>query len=525
VEVSTDPALSRRWWTLCVLSLCVVVIGIDNTVLNVALPTIVRDLGATGSDLQWIVDAYTIVFACLLLTAGSLGDRYGRKYALRFGLIWFGTFSAFASLASSPGMLIVTRGLMGLGAAFIYPTTLSIITNTFHVPSERARAIGVWAGVAGVGIALGPLLGGFLVENFGWPAVFLINVPVCTIAVLLSHWFVPNSSARDESPLDPLGAVLSICALVSMLFAIIEAPNLGWTSPLVVGSFAIGATFLASFIWWERHTPRPMLDVRIFKNPRFSAASATITLTQFAMFGATFLLTQYFQFRLGYSPLKSGIMLMPVAIGLMVGSPNAPKLVRRFGTTRVVVTGLCAVSAATALYTSDALMSSFAIGFGIRLIYGLGMGITMAPVTESIMGSLPRERAGVGSAINDTTRQTGGALGVAVLGSIFAFQYHRVIDMTTGISAATLHHARDSIGRSLEVAGNVGGAAGAHLVYAAQQAFISSMRITFGVAALVVLFAAFVAAKFLPPRAADVGTETRADEVADSLVVAVETAT
>ena len=237
-------------------------------------------------------------------------------------------------------MLIVTRGLMGLGAAFIYPTTLSIITNTFHVPSERARAIGVWAGVAGVGIALGPLLGGLLVENFGWQAVFLINVPVCTIAVLLAHWFVPNSSARDESPLDPLGAVLSIFALVSLLFAIIEAPDHGWTSPVVVGAFAIGATFLASFIWWERHTPRPMLDVRIFKNPRFSAASATITLTQFAMFGSTFLLTQYFQFRLGYSPLKSGIMLMPVAIGLMVGSPNAPKLVHRFGTTRVVVVGL-----------------------------------------------------------------------------------------------------------------------------------------------------------------------------------------
>lgn len=516
---------SRRWWTLCVLSMCVVVIGIDNTVLNVALPTIVDKLGATGSDLQWIVDAYTIVFACLLLTAGSLGDRYGRKRALQFGLIWFGTFSAFASLASSPDMLIITRAFMGLGAAFIYPTTLSIITNTFHVPSERARAIGMWAGVAGVGIALGPLLGGLLVENFGWPAVFLINVPVCATAVLLAHWFVPDSSAPDESPLDPLGALLSVVALVAILFAIIEAPDHGWTAPVVVGSFVTGATFLACFIWWERTTPRPMLDVRIFKNPRFSAASATITLTQFAMFGSTFLLTQYFQFRLGYSPLKSGIMLMPVAIGLMVGSPNAPRLVRRFGTTRVVVVGLLAVSAATTCYTSDALMSSFAIGFGIRLVYGLGMGITMAPVTESIMGSMPRERAGVGSAINDTTRQTGGALGVAVLGSIFAFQYHRAIETTAGVSATTLHHARDSIGKSLEVAQNVGGVAGAHLTDAAQHAFVSAMRITFGVAAVVVLLAALVAARFLPPRAVDLGTEVSSDEVVDSLVVAVETAT
>jgi EmrB/QacA subfamily drug resistance transporter len=519
-----EPPPSRRWWTLCVLSLCVVVIGIDNTVLNVALPTIVRDLGATGSDLQWIVDAYTIVFACLLLTAGSLGDRFGRKYALRFGLIWFGTFSALASLASSPDMLIVTRALMGLGAAFIYPTTLSIITNTFHVPRERARAIGVWAGVAGVGIALGPLLGGLLVENFGWPSVFLINVPVCTVAVLLGHWFVPNSSAPDESPLDPLGAVLSVLSLVAILFAIIEAPNHGWTAPIVVASFVIGASFLASFVWWERHTARPMLDLRVFKKARFSAASATITLTQFAMFGSTFLLTQYFQFRLGYSPLKSGIMLMPVAIGLMVGSPNAPKLVHRFGTTRVVVVGLCAVSAATACYMSDTLMSSFALGFAIRLVYGLGMGVTMAPVTESIMGALPRARAGVGSAINDTTRQTGGALGVAVLGSIFAFQYHRVITATTGVSTAVLHHARDSIGRSLEVARNLGGSAGAHLTVAAQHAFVSSMRITFGVASVVVLLAALVAARFLPARATDVAPVS-ADELVDSLVIGVETAT
>ncbi len=521
-----DPPSSRRWWTLCVLSLCVVVIGIDNTVLNVALPTIVRDIGATGSDLQWIVDAYTIVFACLLLTAGSLGDRYGRKYALRFGLIWFGTFSALASMASSPGMLIITRGLMGLGAAFIYPTTLSIITNTFSVPRERARAIGVWAGVAGVGIALGPVLGGVLVEHFGWPAVFLINLPVCTIAVLLGHWFVPNSSARDESPLDPLGAVLSILALLGILFAIIEAPDHGWTAPGVAGAFAVGAIFLGLFIWWERHTPRPMLDVRIFRNPRFSAASATITLTQFAMFGATFLLTQYFQFRLGYSPLKAGFMLLPVAVGLMVASPNAPVLVRRFGTTRVVVFGLCAVAIATAGYTSDALMSSFTIGFLIRLVYGLGMGITMAPVTESIMGSLPPARAGVGSAINDTTRQTGGALGVAVLGSIFAFQYHRVIGKTAGVPSAALHEARDSIGRSLQAAKQLGGGAGAHLTAAAQHAFVSSMHITFGVAAVVVMFAAFVAARFLPPHEleSDAAASLRSER-AESLAIGVEAST
>ena len=519
-----DLPSSRRWLTLTVLSLCVVVIGIDNTVLNVALPTIVRDLGATGSELQWMVDAYTIVFACLLLTAGAIGDRFGRKYALRFGLLWFGTFSAVASLASSPTALIAARGLMGLGAAFIFPTTLSIITNTFRVPSERARAIGVWAGVAGVGIALGPLLGGVLVEHFGWQSVFLINVPVCIAAVLLGHWFVPNSSSRDESPLDPIGAVLSIVTLVSLLYAIIEAPDKGWTAPPVVVGFALGAMLLCAFVAWERHTPRPMLDLRVFRNPRFSAASATITLTQFAMYGSTFLLTQYFQFRLGYSPLKSGFMLTPVALGLMVGAPYAPKLVYKFGTTRVVVAGLVAVAASTACYTSDALMSSFVLGFLVRCVYGLGMGITMAPVTESIMGSLPAARAGVGSAINDTTRQTGGALGVAVLGSIFAFGYHRAIVNAAGVPSAVVHRARDSIGVSLQVAKGVGGATGAHLTDAAQHAFVSSMRLTFEVATLVIVFAACVAARFLPPRAVEVPMHAD-DEIAQSLVVGVETAT
>ena len=288
------------------LSLCVVVIGVDNTILNVALPSIVRALDASGSQLQWMVDAYTIVFACLLLTAGSIGDRYGRRRTLLFGLAWFGVFSALASTASSPGMLIAARALMGVGGAFIFPTTLSILTNTFRDPAERARAIGVWAGVAGIGIAIGPVVGGLLVERFGWGSVFLINVPVCAVTFVLARWLVPDTSAREESPLDPIGALLSIAGLVALLFAIIEVPNHGWVAPDVVASFVIGLVFIGLFAAWEAHTPRPMLDVRFFRNPRFSAASATITLTYFALFASTFLLTQYFQFVLGYSALESG---------------------------------------------------------------------------------------------------------------------------------------------------------------------------------------------------------------------------
>ena len=505
------------------LSLCVVVIGVDNTILNVAIPSIVRSLDASGSQLQWMVDAYTIVFACLLLTAGSLGDRYGRRRTLMFGLAWFGVFSALASTASSPGMLIGARALMGVGGAFIFPTTLSILTNTFRDPAERARAIGVWAGVAGIGIAIGPVVGGLLVERFGWGSVFLINVPVCTVTFVLARWLVPNSSAPEESPLDPIGALLSIAGLVGLLFAIIEVPNHGWTAPDVLAGFAIGVVFLGAFAAWETHTPRPMLDVRFFRNPRFSAASATITLAYFALFASTFLLTQYFQFVLGYSPLESGLMLTPVALGLMIGSPSAPRFVHRFGTKRVVVFGLLVVAAAMACYASDTIMSSFALGFTVRLVYGIGMGITVAPVTESIMGSLPPGRAGVGSAVNDTTRQTGGALGVAVLGSIFASQYQATWDAAHGLSPAVVHSARDSIGTSLQVAKHLPAGVATQVQAVATDAFLSSMRITYACAVAVVLGAVFVAARFLPARAREPEAQEE-HEVAEALALGAESA-
>jgi EmrB/QacA subfamily drug resistance transporter len=522
-----DLVYERRWWTLLVLSMCVVIIGIDNTVLNVALPSIVRDLGASGSELQWIVDSYTVVFACLLLTAGGFGDRYGRRRALRFGLAWFGVFSALASTASSPTMLILARCLMGFGAAFIYPTTLSIITNTFREPHERARAIGVWAGVSGVGIALGPVLGGLLVEDFGWSAVFLINVPICAIGFLLARWFVPESKSPEESPLDPIGAALSIVGLVGLLVGIIQAPSSGWGSPIVLGGFAVAAIVLPTFWWWERHTDQPMLDVRVFKNPRFSAASATVTLTQFSLYASTFLLTQYFQFLLGYSPLKSGLMLTPVAIGLMVAAPQAPRFVMRWGTTRVVVFGLCMIATSTLCYASDTLMSSFVLGFLVRLFYGLGLGITMAPVTESIMGSLPPSRAGVGSAVNDTTRQTGGALGVAVLGSIFLASYHAKFDAAKQLPASVIHSARDSIGTSLQVAKHLGEPLAGKVQAVAREAFLSSMRISYFVGFLFVVAATVIAFKFLPARAAVFPGQDEGDKVvmeSEALAIGVEDA-
>jgi EmrB/QacA subfamily drug resistance transporter len=499
--VITAQEHQRRWWTLLCLCLCVVVIGVDNTILHVALPSIVRDLDASGSQLQWIVDGYTVVFACLLLTAGSLGDRFGRRRALMFGVGWFGLFSAVASFAQSPGQLITARALMGLGAAFIYPATLSVLTNVFTEPSERAKAIGIWAGVSGIGIAIGPLVGGVLVEHFGWSSVFLINVPVCTLALLGASRLIPGALRHPDSPLDPFGGVLSIGALSALLFAIIDAPESGWVSQRVLLAFAAAAVLVAAFVVWERTTPNPMLDVRFFADPRFSAASATVTLTQFAMFGSTFLLTQYFQFVLGYSPLEAGLMMTPVALGLMMGAPVAPRLVTHHGTKRVVMAGLLVILVAVLCYRSDMLMSTFTTGFAVRLVFGMGLGLTQAPATESIMGSLPPSRAGLGSAVNDTTRQTGGALGVAVLGSIFASHFHNVVRAVPGVSGDAAASARESIGAAQRVAGTLPADQAAQVRDAAHDAFLSSMRITYAIAAMFVIGALFVAYRFLPARA------------------------
>jgi EmrB/QacA subfamily drug resistance transporter len=513
--VLDDRSHARRWWTLLCLCLCVVIIGLDNTILNVALPSIVNDLGASGSQLQWIVDAYTIVFACLLLTTGAIGDRYGRRLTLMIGVAWFGSCSLLATFVTTPGQLIATRALMGVGGAFIYPSTLSVLTNLFRDPTERARAIGIWAGVSGVGIAIGPLLGGFLVEHFGWSSVFFINVPICAVALVGAFLLVPSGLRHRSSPLDPLGGVLSIVSLSSLLFAIIEAPEQGWTSLVVLTGFVGAALGIAVFIAWEKATPAPMLDVRFFRNPRFSAASATITLTQFSLYGSTFLLTLYFQFVLGYSPLKAGLMLMPVALGLMVGAPIAPRLVLRRGTKRVVVTGLSLVAVCVALYSSDTLMSTVAVGMLIRFCYGLGLGLTHAPVTESIMGSLPPSRAGVGSAVNDTTRQTGGALGVAVLGSVFASHYHHTVQRVPGLPATAARQLHESIGSAQEAARTLPAGQAAAVREAARHAFLASGRVTFTLACAVVLGAITVAYRYLPARAQGADAPARPDGEAD----------
>ena len=486
---------ARRWWTLAVMCLSLMVIGVDNTILNVALPTLVRDLGATTSQLQWIVDSYTLVFAGLLLTAGSLGDRFGRRRGLSIGLLLFGAGSVASALAGSADQLIATRALMGIGAALIMPATLSIISNVFTVPAERARAIAVWAGFSAIGIAIGPLSGGWLLEHFWWGSVFMVNIPIVALAVGGGRLFVPES--KDPSPrgLDPIGALLSIVGLVTLVWAIIEAPVHGWTDGTTLTAFGAAAVFIGGFIAWELRTDHPMLDVHLFANPRFSAASTGITMVFFALFGSTFVLTQYLQFVLGYNALEAGLRVAPVALVLMVAAPLSARLVERIGTKLVVATGLAVVSAALVLLSFATVTSGYGPVLAHMLVMGLGMGMTMAPATESIMGSLPRAKAGVGSAVNDTTRQIGGALGVAIVGSLLASTY------ASSLGGAVPVAAKASVGAALDLARQLGGDQGAALAAAAKSAYVDGMGVGVLVAAGVALLGSLVALAFLPSRA------------------------
>ncbi len=492
-----DPAAihARRWWTLAVMCLSLMVIGVDNTILNVALPTLVRDLGATTSQLQWIVDSYTLVFAGLLLTAGSLGDRFGRRRALSIGLGVFGAGSVAAALAGSAEQLILTRALMGIGGALIMPATLSIISNVFTVPAERGRAIAIWAGFSAMGIAIGPLSGGWLLEHFWWGSVFMVNIPIVILALTGGRLFVPES--KDPSPrgVDPIGALLSIVGLGVLVWAIIEAPAQGWTDPTTLSAFAAAAVLIAGFIAWELHTDHPMLDVHFFANPRFSAASTAVTLVFFALFGSTFLQTQYLQFVLGYSAFEAGLRVGPVALVLMVTAPLSARLVERVGTKYIVAGGLAIVSLSLVVLSFATVTSGYPLVLASILILGLGMGMTMAPATESIMGSLPRAKAGVGSAVNDTTRQIGGALGVAILGSLLASTY------ASSLGDAVPAAAKASVGAALELAGGLGGADGAALAAAAKAAYVNGMGVGVLVAAGAALLGSVIALVFLPSRA------------------------
>jgi EmrB/QacA subfamily drug resistance transporter len=497
--VSFSPAQPdpRRWWTLVVLSASLLVIGLDNTILNVALPTLERDLGASSSQLQWIVDAYMLVFAGLLLTAGALGDRFGRKRALAFGLAVFGLGSGLSAIVTSPEALIATRALMGVGGAFIMPSTLSIITAVFPA-DERPKAIGAWAAVSGLGIAIGPVAGGWLIEHANWHWIFLVNLPFVAAALVAGRWLVPESKDPSAPRLDVGGFALSIAGLTTLVWAIIEAPARGWTDGLILAAFGVAAVLLAAFMAWELRVREPMLNVRLFRNPRFSGASGAITLVFFAMFGSIFFLTQYLQGVLGYSALEAGIRVTPVAAGLIVGGPLSAKLAERFGTRVVVAAGLALVAAGLSIVTQFEVDSSYGIVAAHLLVLGFGMGMAMAPATDSVMGALPEDKLSVGSAVNDTTRTTGGALGVAVLGSLLASGYRGDMDAAvSGLPHSVAEAASDNLGGGLAVAQRLHDSG---LAETAQSAFMSGMHVAALAAAGVALLGSLVALIVIPGR-------------------------
>ncbi len=525
---SAEPKLhERRWWILAVLCLSLLIVGIDGTIVNVALPSFVRELGASTSQLQWISDAYTLAFASLLLTAGTLGDRFGRKGSLLLGLFVFGFGSLASSMAGSANVLIATRALQGIGGAFIMPATLSILTNVFD-ERERGRAIGIWAGMSGLGVAVGPITGGWLLDHFWWGSIFMVNLPIVALAIVGALTLVPTSKDPAGANIDAVGTVLSIAMLVSLLYGIIQGSSLGWTSPAILGAFVGGTLLLGAFVMWERHAEHPMLDVGFFANPRFSAASVAVTLVFFAMFGSMFFLTQYLQFVLGYSPFKAGVGLVPVAVVLMIAAPLSTMLVARFGTKIIVSIGLVAVAAALFLMSQTTLSSGYALVAVVLVILGLGMGIAMAPATDSIMGSLPPAKAGVGSAVNDTTRELGGALGVAVLGSLTSATYASHLAHSQQLTAlanagpqgATAAAAvRSSIGGASMVTASLP-ATSAHTINTlANNAFVAALDHTVIVGGVIALVGALVALIFLPARSArldDAGVGQLGDALAES---------
>jgi len=490
----------RRWKMLAVLSLSMMIIGLDNTIVNVALPTLQRQFSASASDLQWIVDAYLLVFAAALLTMGTLGDRYGRKRALQGGLLIFGGASAAVVFAGSVDQLIALRVLMGLGAALIMPATLSIITNVFP-REERGRAIGIWAGTAAIGIGLGPLTGGLLLEAFSWSSVFLVNVPVAIVALLLGIKLVPDSRDPEPGRFDLIGAALSATALLAFVWAVIEAPSRGWTSTEVIVGFVAAALLAAAFVAWERRVAAPMLDLAYFRNPRFSMGSLAISTIFFSLMAAIFALTQYLQFAHGYSALQAGATMIPLALGLMLSAINSSRFVVAFGTKRVVAVGmvlLALVLAATVFWTPG--LSVWLIAAWL-FVLGLAMGVVMAPATDAVMGSVPPAKAGVASAMNDVTRQVGGALGVAVIGSLIDTVYtSRIGDATAGLPPALRGLVEQSVGAADAVAARLPSSVGAHLAAAAADAFTTALGYGLLAAAAIALLGAGIVLWKLPAR-------------------------
>jgi EmrB/QacA subfamily drug resistance transporter len=489
-----DP---RRWFTLVVLCLSLFMVVLGNTVLNIALPTLVRELDASDQQLQWMVDAYSLVFAGLLFTGGALADRFGRKGVLNVGLLVYGLGSVIAGVGTTAEQVIVGRGVMGIGAAMVMPATLSILTNVFP-PQERAKAIGIWAGVAGAGGAVGPIVSGFLIEHFWWGSIFFLNVPVIAVALAAGSVLVPTSRDPEHASFDIPGALLSIGAIGTLVYGIIEAPRHGWTDATTLAAFGIALVFGIAFAFRELHTDAPMLDLHYFERRGFSGGSIAISMMFFGMFGMFFLLTQYLQLVKGWSALSAGFRTLPFAITMMVVAPSSASVSARFGTRKTVTAGVAIAGTGMLVLSRLEVDTSYWYMAVALVILSAGMGLTMAPSTTAIMSSLPLSKAGVGSAMNDTNRELGGAVGVAVLGSILASRFDSALTSAiASLPESARSTASSSLGGALGVADQLKLPA---LADAARQAYTDAMGVALTVGAAVAFGAAILVFLVLPDR-------------------------
>ncbi|WP_366180829.1 MFS transporter [Actinomyces timonensis] len=484
---------------LCLAELLVVM---DNTIVNVAIPTFSREMGASTTQLQWIVDAYTLAFACLLLPVGHLGDRLGRRAVLVAGLVGFGVVSAATALSAGLGAVILCRVLLGMSAAFIYPATLSLIVTTFAGSLRKNMAVALWAATSGVGIALGPIIGGILLEHFSWQSIFWINVPLAVAAVGAVLAFVGENRAKDGGGFDTIGVALSAAGVGAIVWAIIEGPQRGWTSLEVGGAFVAGLLALALLVGWELHWRHPLIDVRLFLRREFSAGAIAISAAFFGLFGFTFVITQYFQAVRGYSALLAGVATLPFAVVMAGVSPLSSLLARRFGPGWVVGTGLTIMGlgfARVIILRADS--SYWGIIVPAMVVMAAGLALVQAPATSAIMGVVRGAQVGAASAMNDTTREIGGTLGVAVLGSVVADRFGSAMNAATlpeEMPAGALTQARDSVSAAMAISEQLPSPLGEALQEVSSDAFMGALHHAVIVVAVVAWVGAALSFIILP---------------------------
>ncbi|MFE7979562.1 MFS transporter [Streptomyces shenzhenensis] len=453
----TDRPYARRWWALLVLCLSLLIIVMANTALTVAAPDMTQDLGLSGADLQWVIDAYTVPYAALMLLLGAIGDKYSRRGALVLGLVVFAGGAVSGWLADSSTAVIAARAVMGVGAALIMPATLSLLAATFP-RAERAKAITLWTATAGLAIAAGPVVAGALLRHYGWSSTFLINVPVAAVAIVAALVLVPPSRAAHHDRIDYVGGLLSVVWIGSLVYMIIEGPHFGWDAKAVTAAVAAGAGLVA-FVLWELRHPRPVLDVRRFTGRRFAGSNLAVALFFLAVFGAFYYLTQHLQFVLGYDALETGLRMLPLAGAVFAGSALTGWLTPRVGMRPTVTAGMVGGTAALALLTRVDAASSYGDLVAPLIVLGLAIGLALAPCTDAIMGAFPESELGVGGAVNDTSLELGGSLGIAILGSLLSTTYgDRLTDATRGtdLPADALATAQDSVGAGYAVAQGIG---------------------------------------------------------------------